>query len=122
MNTPLSPLDPTHRDEPPDPISGDSVQIEQDLMQDEAGDLAGAIGLVTLLERSGYVVRRRRRKACWKLRIRGHGESWYATGKTAVEALEAAVRRMVPCELGRVLLRAAVAENGRNEPSAPGCT
>jgi hypothetical protein len=63
-----------------------NVQAEQD----EVGDLAGAIGLVTLLERSGYVVRRRRRRALWSLRIRGHGDSWYATGKTAVEALEAA--------------------------------
>jgi HAMP domain-containing protein len=118
MNTPISQLDPIHRDESPDPVSGDNVQIEQNLMQDETGDLAGAIGLVTLLERSGYVVRRRRSKACWKLRIRGHGESWYATGKTTVEALEAAVRRMVPCEIGRVLLRDAIAENGRNAPSA----
>ncbi len=122
MNTPTSPdatpLELIPRGEPPDPASGRNVQAEQD----EGGDLAGAIGLVTLLERSGYVVRRRRNKACWKLRIRGHGESWYATGKTALEALEAAVLKMVPCELGRVLLRAAVAENGRNEPSAPGCT
>jgi hypothetical protein len=122
MNTPISrdatPLETIPRGEPPDLASGRNVQAEQD----EAGDLAGAIGLVTLLERSGYVVRRRRRRALWSLRIRGHGEAWYATGKTAVEALDAAVLKMVPCELGRVLLRAAVAEDGgRNEPSAPGC-
>jgi hypothetical protein len=91
-------------------------------MQDEAGALVGAIGLVTLLERVGYVVRTRCREACWEALIRGHGESWYAPGKTAAGAVDAAVQKMVPCELGRVLLRAAIAEGERSQPTSANCT